>query len=126
MQPAARLYHAIQLGEKCALVRREIDHAVRNHDIDAVRINRQPVYVALFKAHMTEAGFRCAGARAFEHFVGHVHTDDLAAGPDAPACQQSIHSRAGADVQHTRVPPQRLHKKRITDAGKRRRGAARQ
>src|SRR6516165_7442587 len=75
-KPASGLKDAKGLAEHLLLVRDEIDHAVRDHDVRSVVGDRQVFEFAKTEFDIPRADTGGVAARFFEHLVGHVDADN--------------------------------------------------
>ena len=74
----ARLEHAERLGQHAVLVGREVDHAVRDDDVDRVVGQRNVLDLALQELDVLQAGLPLVLARQRQHLVRHVEPVGLA------------------------------------------------
>jgi hypothetical protein len=56
------------------------------------------------------------GARFFEHFGGHIHTDDMTALADLFGRQEAVQAAAGAEIEHALPVLQGRQGDRVTTA----------
>ena len=112
-KPPAGTDDPVHLAEHLGLVRREVNHAIGNDEINAAILDREILCMAF-----AELDVRCGIAEVRhhdrrvapghrEHLLGHVHTDHPAGLADAPASLKAIDSPARADVQHRLAKPHR-------------------
>jgi hypothetical protein len=95
-EAAARLEDAGGFADHAALVRREVDDAVGDHDVDA-RVRERDVFdVALEPVHVLDPGLGLVRAGELEHLVGHVQAVRRAGGTDAAGGQQDVDTAARA------------------------------
>lgn len=107
IQPAAGFEQALYAPQHRRLVRRKIDHAVGDDDIEAARREIEPVqpfYIALEEAHVVEAEhFGVMGLvflRDGQLFVGHIHADELVLWPHKLCQHIDIAPGPAAQIQH--------------------------
>src|SRR3954469_7458912 len=91
---------ASDLGEYRALVRREVDDAIADYDVDRVVWQRDVLDVPAQELDVGCAGLGDVLLGQAQHLVGHVEAEDSAGWPDAFAREQNVDSAAGAQVQH--------------------------
>ena len=92
--PPTRLEHARDLGQHRRLVDREVDHAVRDHDVDRVGRQRDLLDHALEEVRRSSTpASRGVAPREREHLVGHVQAVGDPRRADAPAPRGSRRSR---------------------------------
>ena len=77
-EASAGLQHAGDFSEHLALVGREVDHAIRDHDIDGPVGQRNVLDVALDELDVADTGRGCIRARKLQHLVRHVEANRLA------------------------------------------------
>src|ERR1044072_5561780 len=68
----ARLQDPRGLADHAALVGGEVDHAVGDHDVDRVVLERDLLDVAFEPMDVLDTGLRLVGACEGEHLVGHI------------------------------------------------------
>jgi hypothetical protein len=119
-EPAAGAQDARGLGEHLGLVRREVDHAVGDHDVDGRVGERDVLDVALEELGVPHAGAGRVGAREGEHLAGHVQPDRPAGGADAAGADQNVRAGAGAEVEDRLARVQGGHGGRHAAAQRRR------
>ena len=96
-EPPAGPQHARRLGEHPALVRREIDHAVRDHGVERAVLEWQLLDARAAEAHVLVA----AQALGLGELLGRdVHADDRAVRAHLRGGREHVHARAAAEVEH--------------------------
>jgi hypothetical protein len=90
----------VHVVEDLLLVRRQIDHAIGDHDVDRVRGEGDVFDVPLQELDVRHAGLLAVPDREGEHLLGHVESVDLPGGPDALRGEQDVDPAAGPQVQH--------------------------
>ena len=98
--PAAGPQHARDLRQHRRLVDREVDHAVRDHDVDGVRRQRDLLDDALEEVDVRQARLGGVLLRQREHLVGHVEPVGGAGRPDAPGREDHVDASTGAEIEH--------------------------
>ena len=90
----------------CALVGREVDDAVRDHDVDALGRQRHVLDLAAQEVDVggSRLGLVALGER--EHLLRHVEPVDDARGADAARGEQHVDAAARAEVEHRLSLPQ--------------------
>src|SRR5690606_5502225 len=91
--------HTVDLVEHRALVRREVDHAVRDDDVNGVIGERYLFDVAFDELHVGRAGLGGVAAGEVEHLLGHVEAIDEACRAHAARGEEDIDASTGAEVQ---------------------------
>src|SRR5213080_2460727 len=99
-KPPTGTQHAERLFQHAALVCGEIDHAIRNDDVNGAGRQRNILDFALEKLDVGHAGLGLIRAREGEHFVRHVQAVGFARGSDALGGQQDVDATAGTEVQN--------------------------
>ena len=69
---AAGPQHARHLGQDGGLVGREVDHAVRDDDVDRLGRKGDLLDLTLEEVHVRNAGLAGVALRELEHLVRHV------------------------------------------------------
>jgi len=72
--PAARPEHARDLGQHCRLVDRQVDHAVRDHDVDRVGRQRDLLHDPFQEVHVHHARLVRILAGERKHLIRHVQS----------------------------------------------------
>ena len=108
------------------LVGREVDHAVRDDDVDRVGRQRDLLDHALEEDRVRDAGLRRVRAREREHLVGHVEPVREAGRADAPRREDHVDPAAGAEVEHRLALVQLGDRGRVAAAERREHGRVRQ
>src|SRR5581483_924753 len=96
---ASRLQDAGDLGEDRGLVRREVDHAVGDDDVDGARRERDLLDHAAEEMDVTYARLTCVLLRQREHLVGHVEPVHRPGRTDALRGENDVDPAAGAEVE---------------------------
>ena len=96
---AAGLQHTERFGEDLGFIRRKVDHAVRDDDIHTVGFDRQIFEIALAKFHILDVQALRTGPGALDHFGSHVHADHVSRLADFFRGEETIESRARAEVE---------------------------
>ena len=82
------------------LVAGEVDHAVRDDDVDGRVVERHVLEIALHELDVVHARLGGVGARELEHLIGHVEPDRLPGGADAARGDQHVGAGARPEVEH--------------------------
>ncbi len=82
------------------LVGGQVDDAVGDDDVDAVRGQWDVLDLAAQELDVGGSGLGCVVAGEREHLLGHVQPVGLAGGAHAPGGQERVNAAAGAQVQH--------------------------
>ena len=96
---AAGTEHAGDLGEHGRLVGREVDDAVRDHDVDALGGERDVLDEPLQEVDVRRAGLARVALRELEHLVGHVEAVDGSGRADSRGGEEDVDAAAGAEVE---------------------------
>ena len=115
-EPPAGLEHAKCLGEHAILVRRQVDHAVRDDHVHGVVGERDRLDLALQELDVVDTRLALILARQREHLVRHVQAVRLAGRSDAPGRQQHVDAAAGAEIQDRLTRRQLGERRRIPAA----------
>ena len=94
------LQDAGDLGEHPGLVGRQVDDAVRDHDVDRLGGQRHLLDLAAQEVRVRDAGLGLVVLGEREHLVGHVEAVDDSGRPDATGREQHVDAAAGAEVEH--------------------------
>src|SRR5688572_973496 len=89
-EPAARLEDAEGFGQHLTFIRREVDDAVRNVDIDGARGERDRLNIAFQEFHVAGAGLALVVAGEVEHLVGHIEPVHLTRRPNTTRGEQYV------------------------------------
>ena len=98
-EAAAGLQDAEGFAQDLVLVGREINHAIRNDDIDGVVGQGNVFDFALQKLDVLDSGLALVLAGEGQHFIGHVEAVSFAGGADAPGGQQHVDAASGAEIE---------------------------
>src|SRR5690606_18076654 len=112
-EPAARLQHAERLREHRALVGTQVDHAVRQDDVDGTVRDRQVLDLAEPELDVAGADLARVRARLRHHLGRHVDADDAPGRPDLPGGEEAVDAAAGAEVEHGLARPQGRDRLRV-------------
>src|SRR6185295_17742805 len=115
LDAAPRFQYAPDLGDRLSLVRDEIQDAIRDHDIDALRFDGKRGRVSLADVYVCQPGRGRATARSIAHPLGHVYTDGTPTWADLQRCQQEIGAGARPDVDDRGTWRQRRDRVRVPD-----------
>jgi hypothetical protein len=88
----------VELGEDRVLVRDEVDDAVRDHDVEARVLERQPLRFAFHELDVGRSHLGCGSAGLREHLRRHVDSGDAPAGADHLGGDERVGCRAGAET----------------------------
>ena len=99
-EASAGLEDTVHLGQDRRLVRREVDHAVRDHDVDRVGRQWDLLDHALEEVHVLDTGLCCVLPRERQHLVGHVQAVGDTARPDALRGEDDVDATARSQVEH--------------------------
>ena len=99
-QATARPEDPVHLGEHPRLVRGQVDNAVRDHDVDGVRGERDLLDIALQELDVRRAGLVAVLDRQSEHLLGHIEPVHLASRSDALGREQHVDTAARPEVEH--------------------------
>ena len=94
------LQHPGDLRQHRGLVGREVDDAVRDHDVDRGRRQRHVLDHALEEDRVAHARLRRVRPCQRQHLVGHVEPEREAGLADAPCREDHVDAAAGAEVEH--------------------------
>ena len=100
LEPAARLEHTLDLREDRVLVGHEVNHAVRDHDVQRLVRQRELLDQPLPDLYVVEAHFGRALPRSLHHRGSHVDPDRATAGADHLRGDQQVGPRPAAEVEH--------------------------
>ena len=98
-RPPGLRTRAISRQDGC-LVGGEVDHAVRNHDVDRTCRQRDRFDRALEKDRVGRRRLRGVVSSEREHLVGHVEPVGVTRRADAFGGEDHVDSAAGAEVEH--------------------------
>src|SRR6266542_4428610 len=96
----ARAEDAVDLAQDARLVRREVDDAVRDDDVDGGVRERDVLDLALEEVRVRHAGFSGVSPRELEHFVGHVDAVGKTRRSDALGREQDVDAASGSEIEH--------------------------
>src|SRR4051812_14592879 len=113
---AARLQYPRDLGQHRCLVGREVDHAVRDHDVDGVRGQRNLFDHPFQEVHVRHVGVRRVLPCKGEHLVRHVQSVRDAGRADALRRENHVDAAARTEIKHRFAFPQRGDSRRIAAA----------
>ena len=118
-EPAAGAQHARSFAEDGRLVGREVDHAVRDHDVDGCILDGESLDVCLAELDLPEP--RAAGERGrlLELCVGHVDPDHPAAAADLAGGEEAVHARSAPEIDHRLAGADLGEVEVVTDPGER-------
>ena len=102
------LQHTRDLAEDRGLVRREVDDAVADDDVDRGVAERDRFDPALAELDVRRAGLGRVVARELQHLVGHVEPVGEPGRADPRGRQQHVDSAAGTQVQDDLAGARRL------------------
>ena len=130
---AAGAEDAGDLGEHPVLLGREVDDAVRDHDVDARGRERDVLDDALEEVDVRGPGFPRVLLREREHLVGHVEAVDRARRARHARREEDVDAASRAEVEDGLALVELDHGERVAAAearrdrslGKRRRSSAR-
>src|SRR5687768_13178355 len=114
---AAGLQYAEDLAKSHLLVGCEIQHAVRNDDIDAPGVDRQRQGIAQSDLDVAKAQSARAVSSTLGHRLSHVHTNGSAHRPYGCRSEEEVHPGAAANVDNRGAGGYRLDPVRIGHAG---------
>jgi hypothetical protein len=106
-------------GEHGRLVGREVDHAVRDHTAEALRLDGWPLDVANAEVDVAEARFNRQPPGLGELLLGHVDTDHPTIRPHGKGRQEAVGPGAAAKVEYRLTRFHRRHVEEIAHAGER-------
>ena len=125
LQSPARMQHSHDLFEDAAFVGTKIDDAVADDNIGPTIFDRQVLNDSPPEFHIAKA-HRCRSlARAFQHFVGHIDSDDAPLGSDLLSSDKAVEAATRPQIDDPFTGPQRPLGERIADTSKRFDGALR-
>ena len=99
-KPSAGTQNAERLAQDAAFVRRKIDHAIRDHNVNRSFRQRNVLDLSFEVLHILRAGLPLVFARQREHFVRHVQAISFARRPDPLRRKQNINASARAQIEH--------------------------
>ena len=99
-QPSAGPQRVRDGGEDGGLVRREVDHSVRDHAVDALGLHGRLLDIAAAEFGVLNAGLGREACRFGELLVGHVDADHTTVGAACERGEETVHAGAAAEVEH--------------------------
>jgi len=117
LQSPTGLEDAVGLGQHGGFVRTEVDHSIRNNDVDAVVLDGERFEEPLAKLDVCLTKELRVRTGLGQHRRRHIDTNDLAAWTDHPCCQESIEASPGPEINDLFARGQIAPREGITDAG---------
>ena len=115
----------MQLGEDGVLVRDQVDHTVREHDVEALVWKRQSLRLAFDELNIGRLQLGCGHACLREHLRRHVDAGDVALLTDHLRGNERVSPRPVAEIEHALARCEPAERERIRNARERLDGALR-
>ncbi len=123
--PTARTEHPGHLAEDRRLVCRQVDHAIRDDDVDRPGRERDVLDPSQQEPGVVDGFGGSVAPSQFEHLRGHVETDGDAARCDPPRREDHVDTASRPEVEHGLPGRQVCHRSRVPAAEAHRRQCAR-
>lgn len=109
---SASLQDPENFGKNTGLVRRQVENAVQNNDVDQIVSDRKILDFTQAKLHVVHRGLSGIFPGLCHHLGGHIHPNDVASLSDFPGRKKGVEPGPRSKIQDSHSLPDSSIKKR--------------